>query len=182
MVIDLHGLFDGRYILLPSDPRNVLLISDELTGATPEPESWLSRDFFKIENIQLISRFSTNAENSWELLRETESWPWNLVAGKPGEVLDTNYASQVAQMLGILSFVDVVPNAVPSTTGLDKPMVVTVLTFDHFTYTLKIGAKGPGGNYYMAVSRIKLRWPYPNNSTEGLAQFAPGVVASGTRI
>src|SRR5258707_1301327 len=57
----LHGLFDGRYVLLPSDPGNVLLISDELANVAPGPESWLSRDFFKIQKIQFVALVSTNA-------------------------------------------------------------------------------------------------------------------------
>lgn len=150
--IGLHGLFDGRYILLPSDPGNVLLISDELPSVAPEPASWLSRDFFKVEHIKSLSLVFTNGANLWTLLRENESWPWTLADGKPGEVLDTNIASQTAEIPGFLSFVDVVPNAIPSETGLNKPMLVFIETFDDLFYTLKIGAQGTEGNYYMAVA------------------------------
>jgi hypothetical protein len=148
--IDLGALFDGRYILLPGDPNNVLLVSDELAAAAPDPSLWLSRDFFKIENIQDISMVSTNAAGSWELLRENPPWPWTLVSAQPGEVLNTNFAAQLAEMLGFLTYVDVAPGY--SATRLENPVVMTILTFDHFAYTLKIGAKQPDGNYPMTAS------------------------------
>ena len=51
----LHGLYDGRYVLLPKDPGNVLLISDELAGVNAEPETWLDHEFFKFDHIQSVS-------------------------------------------------------------------------------------------------------------------------------
>jgi hypothetical protein len=150
----LKGLFDGCYVLSPDDPKNVLLISDELASVAAAPEAWLSRDFYKPENIQTISVAATNPANCWSLSRETESRPWSLTGGEPGGggALDNTIAAQIAEMLGFLSFVDVVSNTAPSGTGLDQPTLVNILTFDHFAYTLKIGAKGPAGNYCMTVA------------------------------
>jgi len=138
---------------LPSDPRNVLLISDELAPATPEPGSWLNTAFFKVEHIKFISLVSTNAANSWELARDTESSPWRLVDSKPGEVLDASLAAQVAEILAFPRFEDVVPRTapLPASRNLDHPIVVTVLT-EHLAYTLKVGAKGLDGNYPMTVA------------------------------
>lgn len=148
--IDLKGLFDGRYVLSSEDPNNVLLISDELVAATPEASLWVNREFVKMENIQDIAVISPNSAQTWELLRENPSGPWTLVNAQPGEVLNDNFAAQLAEMLGFLSFVDVAPGA--STTHLENSVVMTVLTFDHFAYTLKIGGKRPDGNYPMLVS------------------------------
>src|SRR5437879_2184934 len=50
-------------------------------------------------------------------------------------------ASGVANPLSSPGFVDVLPSAKPEALGLDKPTVVTVGTFDNFTYTLKVGQK-----------------------------------------
>ncbi len=47
----------------------------------------------------------------------------------------------MANPLSSPSFVDVLPSAKPEDLGLDKPTVVTVGTFDNFTYTLKVGQK-----------------------------------------
>lgn len=133
---------DGRYILLPVDPQNVMLISDPLNTLQPNPRQWLNKDFFKVEKMKSISLTSTNADNSWKLSRETESAPWVLMDGKPGEILDTNKISPIVNALNLPMFVDVASPSATVNTDLDKSMVVTIETFDHFAYTLKIGAKG----------------------------------------
>ncbi len=146
------GTADGRYILLPDDPKDVLLISDALSSLQPNPQPWLSRDFFKAEKVKSVSMTATNAANSWKLARETESSPWVLVDIRPGEVLDTNKAALAVKSLGYPAFADIASNTAPAETGLDKPVVEAVETFDHFSYTLKIGAKSPVGNYYVTVA------------------------------
>ncbi len=143
---------DGRYILRPDDPTNVLLISDSLNTLEVKPEQWLSKDFFKIEKVQSISLVSTNATNSWTLTRSTESAPWVLADARPGEMLDSNKLSSIGSTLGYPSFIDVATNSRPDETGMDKPLVVTIKTFDHFTYTLKIGGKTPENNYNLNVT------------------------------
>jgi len=153
----LHGLFDGRYVLLPNEPENVLLISDDLASILPDPSVWLSKDFFKIENVKFISLLSANSAESWELVRENESWPWTLVAPRPSEALDTKMASELVEMLRFLAFVDILPSPppAPAETGFDKPIVMTILTFDNFAYTLKIASppeRKPEGNYYLTVA------------------------------
>jgi hypothetical protein len=143
---------DGRYILRPDDPKNVLLISDSLNTVDVKPEQWLNKDFFKIEKVKSISLVSTNATNSWTLTRASESAPWLLAGARPGEALDTNKVSSVGSTLSYPSFVDVAANAKPDETGLDKPLLVTIETFDHFTYTLKIGKKTPENDYNLNVT------------------------------
>ena len=71
----LKALFDGRYILLPGDPKNVLLISDELVTLVPEPGTWLSRDFYKFGNIQSISVAATNGLSA---IRPRSRKPWRI--------------------------------------------------------------------------------------------------------
>jgi hypothetical protein len=143
---------DGRYILRPEDPKNVLLISDSLTSVDVKPEQWLSKDFFKIEKVKSVSLVSTNATNSWTLTRATESAPWVLEGARPEEVLDSNKVSSVASTLSYPSFVDVAANAKPDETGLDKPLLVTIQTFEHFTYTLKVGKKNAANDYNLNVT------------------------------
>jgi hypothetical protein len=143
---------DGRYLLLSDDKKDLLLVSDPLNSLGVNPESWLDRDFFKIEKLQSISLVSTNATNSWKLTRETESAPWILADAGPGEVLDSNKVSSLAGTVSYPSFMDVASNTAPAVTGLDKPMALTLATFDHFTYDLKIGGKTPENNYYLTVA------------------------------
>ena len=148
-----YGEFaDGRYVMLPDDHKDLLLISDPLDSIEVNPESWLDRDFFKVEKVQSVSLVSTNATNSWKLTRESETAPWVLANTKAGEMLDSNKVSSMAGTLSYASFVDVASNTAPAVTGLDKPLAVTLTTFDHFTYDLKIGNKTPENNLYMTVA------------------------------
>jgi hypothetical protein len=143
---------DGRFVMLKSDPHEVLTVSDALNSVDPQPAEWLDKDFFKVEKPKSISFVSTNAADSWSLTRDSEASPWVLSNAKAGEVLDTNKVSSLSSTLSYPSFVDVAAESAPAKTGLDKPLVVTIVTFDHFTYTLKIGAKTPENDYHMNVA------------------------------
>jgi hypothetical protein len=147
-----EGYADGRYVMLRSDPQDVLTVSDALNSVDPKPAQWLDKDFFKVEKPDMISFVSTNASNSWTLSRQSESAPWVLAGLKPGEVLDTNKVSSLSSTLTYPSFVDVAPDQSPARTGMDKPLTVTIETFDHFTYTLKIGNKTPENDYNLNTS------------------------------
>jgi hypothetical protein len=85
------------------------------------------------------------------LSRESESASWVLSNPKPGEVLDTNKVSSLSSTLSYPSFVDVAPDQSPAKTGMDKPLQVTIDTFDGFTYTLRIGDKTPENDYDLNV-------------------------------
>jgi hypothetical protein len=152
--LGLRGLFDGRYVLLPGDSRNVLLISDELGSVAPNPAPWLSRDFFELQNMRSIARISSTAAESWNLSRDTESSPWSLADRKSdgSEALNAAVASEITEVFRFFNFLDVVPDTVTTATGSNQPAVFTVLTFDHFAYTLKISPRGPDGNYLLAVT------------------------------
>jgi hypothetical protein len=147
-----EGFPDGRYVMLGGDTKTVLTISDALNNVDPKPAEWLDKDFFKVEKPQTVSFVSTNTTNSWKLSRATESAPWVLADLKPGEVFDSNKVSSLSSSLNFPSFVDVAADPAPDKTGLDKPLSVTIETFDHFTYTLKIGHKTPENDYDFNVA------------------------------
>jgi hypothetical protein len=147
-----EGFPDGRYVMLKSQPGTLITVSEPLSNVDPKPAEWLDKDFFKVEKPASISFVSTNASNSWTLTRPTESASWVLADAKPAEVLDTNKVLSLSSTLSYPSFVDVAPDQTPAKTGLDKPLTVTIETFDHFTYTLKIGNKTPENDYNLSVS------------------------------
>ncbi len=147
------GFPDGRYVMVGSDAKTVALINDALSNVEPKPEQWLSKEWFKIEKLKSIAVVTTNATNNWKAARETETGEWKLTDAKGDEKLDTAKTGGFGYLLSSPSFSDVVINAKPETTGLDKPLVATLETFDHFTYTLKIGGSGEGDrNIQVAVA------------------------------
>jgi hypothetical protein len=158
------GFADGRYVMLHSDPGDVLTISDPLNSVDPKPAQWLNKDFFKVEKPKKISFVSTNEANSWTLSRETETSPWALASPKAGEVLDSNKVTSLASTLSYPSFVDVAPDQSPAKTGMEKPLTLTIETFDGFIYTLEIGEKTPENNYDM---RVEVAAAVPAERTPG---------------
>ena len=144
-----EGFPDGRYVLLAGDTQDALLVADPLNNAEPKPEQWLNKDFFKVERPRAIAVIFPAATNSWKLTRDTETGEWKLGDIKRGEQLDTNKISGVTGPFASPTLNDVLP--LSATTNWDKPTVVTVDTFDDFTYTVAIGKK-TNDDYPMTVT------------------------------
>jgi hypothetical protein len=135
-----EGYPDGRYVKLASD-QNVCIISEPLANIEPKPEQWLNKDFFKVEKIRAIAVTFPVETNSWKLSRETETGEWKLADAKPGEQLDAGKTSSLNSALSSPSFNDVATGTKPEQLGLDKPTLVSLETFDNFTYSFKLGPK-----------------------------------------
>ncbi len=157
---------DGRYLMLGSDLQSVCLLKETFSNVEPKAESWLDKEFFKIEKIKSISLVFTNATNSWRMSRETETGEWKLAEPGKDETLDNVKASSAGSAMMNPSFNDVtLKDAKPEETGLDHPTTATLETFDGFTYTLNFGKPTADGNSYHL--RFELAFNYPNQRTPG---------------
>jgi hypothetical protein len=128
----------SRYVMRGDDLKTVALVNDPLNIETA-PENWLNKDFFKVERVKSVAVVTPNATNDWKLARETDGAEWKLVDAKAGEAADASKTSGLNFLLGSASFNDVIADAKPEVTGLDKPVTATIETLDGFTYVLKIG-------------------------------------------
>jgi hypothetical protein len=146
-----NGYPDGRYVQVGGNSGVVDVISDALANVEPKPEQWLNKDFFKVDKVKAVSVDFLQTTNSWKLSRETETGDWKLADAKPGEQLDSGKTSSVSNPLSSPSFNDVDTVSKPEQLGLDKPTVVTLNTFENFTYTLKVGQK-TNDNYPMLLA------------------------------
>ena len=147
---DMSGFPAGRYVL-PAGTQGVSLVAESLDEVNVKPESWLARDFFKIENPKAITLAGPTAAQHWKLTRENPAADWKLGGAKTNEKEDSVKTGPLANTFANPSFADVLaPDTKPADTGLDKPAMATFGTFDGFTYTLKIG-KLTGENYPLAV-------------------------------
>jgi hypothetical protein len=140
---DNQGWPDGRYVMVGTAAKTVAVVSDPLSNVEAKPDSWLNKDFFKVEKIRSIAVAYPVTTNSWKVSRDTETASdWKLADAKPDEKLDSSKTSGFSYALSSPSFTDVLPaDTKPEQTGLDKPTVITIDTFDNFTYTLKLGQK-----------------------------------------
>jgi len=138
-----EGYPDGRYVMVGTGAKVVAVVSDPLSNIEAKPEAWLNKDFFKVEKIRSISVLFPVATNSWKVTRDLETaTDWKLSEAKPGEQLDSAKTSNFSYALNSPTFSDVLaPDVKPEQTGLDKPTVATLDTFDNFTYTIKVGQK-----------------------------------------
>jgi hypothetical protein len=132
---------DGRFVMVGNDPKTVAVVSESFSNIEPKPEDWIDKEFFKIENHKSISVTSPNPSNNWALVKESQTNEWKLADAKANEQLDTGKASGVTSALAYPSFNDIATNAAPDQTGLDKPTVAKIETFDGFRYDVKIGKK-----------------------------------------
>ena len=138
-----EGYPDGRYVMVGTGAKTVAVVSDPLSNMEAKPDAWLNKDFFKVEKIRSIAVVYPAATNSWKVTRDTETASdWKLADAKPEEKLDSSKTSSFSYALSSPSFTDVLPaDTKPEQTGLDKPIGITLDTFDNFTYTLKVGQK-----------------------------------------
>lgn len=169
------GIPSGRYARTLESSSRVLLVSETLDEIDPKPEHWLSRDFIKAENPKSIAVAGTTPAMNWKIVRDAAGSPWKLADAKPGEELDSAKASAIASAFSYTNLVDVMaPDAPVADTGLDKPAVATLETFDGFVYTVKIG-KPVGENYPVLASVTatlpKERTPVPDEKPEDKAKL-----------
>lgn len=127
---------DGRYVLTPA--KTVVLISDPLEDVQAKPQPWLSKDFLNVDKPCKIAVKFLEATNSWTLTRESETNEWQLAEAHAGEKLDESKISSVTSPFSSGSFEDV---AVRSSGNSVSNTVLTVETFDGFTYVAQVGPK-----------------------------------------
>lgn len=144
------GYPDGRYIQ-PAGAKTVTLVAETFQNVDPSPERWLNKDFFKVEKPRTIAVAFPETTNSWKLTRDTEAGEWKLADVKPGEVLDVSKVGGVSSPLSYPSFNDALAADTKAVTGLDRPTVLTIETFDGFTYAAKVGAK-TNENVYLSLT------------------------------
>jgi hypothetical protein len=146
------GFPAGRYVMPEDGSNRVSLISDPLPDVTSKADRWLNRDFIKIEKPRTIALVTSIPEKNWKVVRDNNSSPWKFLDTKPGEEADPTKAAGLASSLAYINFADVLEStAQTDVTGLDKPSVLTIETFDGFAYSLRIG-KLNGQNYPINVS------------------------------
>ena len=152
-----QGWPDGRYVKVGSPSDTVALISDALASIEPKPDQWLNKDFFKVEKVRSIAVAGPAVTNSWKVARDSETAEWKLAEAKPAEQLDASKTSSLGTALNSPSFTDVATGTNADQLGLDKPTLVSIETFDDFSYQLKVGRKT--NDIYPLAMTVSARLP-----------------------
>ncbi len=90
----------GRYVMTPARAGQVFLAAQTFDEVETKPESWLNRDFIKVENPKSISLIATTPATKWQLTRENATADWTLAETKSGEELDATESQQRDQRAG----------------------------------------------------------------------------------
>lgn len=128
---------DGRFVLLPEDPKSVYTVADPLALATAKSSEWIAKEGIAIERVKSLEvKFADGG--AWKIERATDGPDWKLHGAKPGEKADTSKANAASYSLNGLTIEDLAAGK-PGELGLDNPALLTASTFEGLTYTLRIG-------------------------------------------
>ena len=143
------ALGDGRFVLLPADPKTVYLVADPLTQATARSGEWLERTSFQVEKVKTLEVKYPDG-GGYRIERSGDNADWKLAGLKPGEKLEVTKANAASYVLSTLELADVLPKDTPDT-GLDKPVEIKATTLDNLSYDIRVG-KPQGDNYFVAFT------------------------------
>jgi len=145
------GFPDGRYVMTDANSGTVAVISDALGDIEPQPQSWVSKEFVKIEKVKSVAAAFPEATNSWKLTRETETGEWKLADATADEKLDANKLYSFGNPFNSAQISDIALGLTPEQSGLTKPTTVTIETFEGIAYVLNSGIQ-TNADVYVNVS------------------------------
>ncbi len=128
---------DGRFVMVPSDPKQVYIVSDPLRLASAASSDWISREGVAIERVKSLEVKPSEGTDGYKIERVTDGIDWKLDGPATPQKLDVSRANAASYSLSRIDIEDLA--AAETVTGLDKPTVVTAATFDGLTYTLRLG-------------------------------------------
>ena len=151
---------DGRFVLLPAEPKTVYIVGDPLLQATARTAEWIERASFQAEKVKTLE-VKFPGGGGYRIERKADNADWKLAGLKPGEKLDVSRANAASYSLSLLDLADVLPKDTKDT-GLDKPIGITAATLDGLAYNIKVG-KLQGDNYFVTFTSTGTVKPDPKD-------------------
>jgi hypothetical protein len=144
---------DGRFVAVPDEAGNALIVSDPLGQASTKSAEWIDHTSFQVEKVKTLE-VRTPDGSGWKIEREADNADWKLAGAKAGEKLDVGKANSASYSLSLLELADVAPADAKQNselTGLDKPTLINATTLDGLAYEIRVG-KSEGDNDYVTFS------------------------------
>jgi hypothetical protein len=147
---------NGKYLRLGDNGSQVFIIEDSLYDIESTSSGWLEKSPFAIDKPKNVSIMHSD-EVKFNFIRTEEGSDATLEGTGEDEELNTSNTSSIVSPFANFSFKDVVvgEKAKTENTGLDKPVQLTVSTFDGFNYKITLG-KGEGENVDSAAQEASL--------------------------
>lgn len=159
------ALGDGRFVLLPADPKTVYTVGDPLLQATAKTGEWIERSSFQPEKIKTLD-VKFPGGGGYRIERNADDANWKLAGARAGEKLEITRANAASYSLGLLDLADVLPKDAKQDgemRGLDKPVQIDATTLDGLSYNIKLG-KLQGDNYFVTFTSSGTLKPDPKDA------------------
>lgn len=140
---------DGRFVMLPSEPKQVVIVSDPLRLATAASSDWVAKEGISVERVKTLEVKSADGAEGYRIERATDGIDWKLDKAAAGQKLDLSRANAASYSLSKLEIEDLA--AKDADTGLDKPTTIVATTFDGLTYTLQVGRADKDNTFVRAA-------------------------------
>ena len=144
---------DGRFVLRPSDPQTVYVVSDPLAQATARSAAWIDKSGISAQKLKTLE-VRLAGEQPWKIERASENAEWKLAGARAGEKLEVTTANAASYSLSLLELADVAPPGTSAqSAGFDRPTAsIVATTLDGLRYDFTVG-KLEGANYYLRFTR-----------------------------
>jgi hypothetical protein len=144
-------LTDRRFLMIDDDPVSIIVVDQTFSTAETNPQDWLNKDFFKIENPTSIAvTFPGGSTNSWRITEQDNNgtMEWNLADANASVKLDLSSAPTTA--FSSPSFEDVATpvQATPLDTNATR---IEIATRDGFQYSIRVKILGETKGYLLKM-------------------------------
>lgn len=148
---------DGRFVLRPDATDTAIIVADPLEQVGAKSALWIDRKAFAADEPVSIDVRHADGDH-WRLERGPDaSGKWQLAGVKPGEKLAESTLVSIGAAASGLDLADVVAkDPQREAKALAKATLITVVTRDGLTYTLKVGDSEDQNRYAVGTIQGKL--------------------------
>lgn len=143
---------NGRFVKAGGSD-DVWLVSESFYRVSASPQEWMGRDLPEIGAAKTLSVIGSDGKVLWSLAREKDTDDFKLQNAQAGEEFDeATHGYTAKNPMSYATFSDVANSGTkPAESGMDKPRVAEIKTFDGFTYRIKIGAKDKENRFFASL-------------------------------
>ena len=138
------GMVTGRYVMLVDAPQTAYLVTETFSDLQTLPAQWIDKNFVRPGQPKRIEVKSQVGERNWTIERDAPGAAWQLAGAGKNQNIEASKLLGVDSLVTGLAVADV-PDA-PDDARLkplkEKPVSVTIDTFEGLRYALTFGESG----------------------------------------
>jgi len=147
------GMVTGRYIMLADAPQTAYLVTETFSDLQTSPAQWIDKNFVRPGQPKRIEVKAEGKDRAWTIERDAPGAAWKLAGADKNQNLDTTKLLNIDSLVTGLAVADVpdTPDDARLKPLQEKPVSVTIDSFEGLRYALKFGA-GNGDNLPAEIS------------------------------